>query len=393
MDIQLTPEEAVFREEIREFIRANLTEEMRQGQFLNSGVFPDPKVSRDWWRLLGEKGWTAALWPPEYGGPGWTAIQRFIYELECAEASAPLINPMGIRLAGPVIIKYGTPEQQAKYLPGTRSGEIYWCQGFSEPGAGSDLASLRTRAVRDGDHYVINGGKTWTTHAHFADYMFALVRTSTEGRPHKGISFMVIDMKTPGIEVRPIISMSGEYELNEVFFDNCRVPADCLIGEENAGWSIAKFLLEFERGGGIFSGRLRSSLKRVQMAVAGRQDGALGLTSENPAVAPRLAELAMAVDAFEFLEFQILGQLNPGESPGPMASVLKLRASRLKQEIGRVGMDLLGSQTVRIHENEAEAEADLAEVVRRDFLNARAATIFGGSSEVQLELMGRMLLD
>jgi acyl-CoA dehydrogenase len=223
--------------------------------------------------------------------------------------------------------------------------------------------------------------------------MFALVRTSKEGRPQKGISFMLIDMRTPGISVRPIISMSGEHELNEVFFENVRVPVDCLLGEENAGWGIARYLLEFERGGGIFSARLRSSLKRIQIAYEAQGEGEVARITEPTNVGARLAELAIAVDAFEFLEFSVLGDLSPGESPGAMASVLKLRSSRLKQDISRLGIELLGTQAVRMPDAQAETTADLIEVIRQDFLNARAATIFGGSSEVQLELIARMLLD
>lgn len=388
MNLELSPEEQAFRTEVRDFIAANLTDEMRQGQRLTTGVFPEPHVSLPWHRKLNERGWVAPLWPREHGGTGWTAIQRFIFESECAAAGAPLIYPLGVRLAGPVIIAFGSEAQKQTYLPRIMSGEDYWCQGFSEPGAGSDLASLATRAVPDGDDYIVNGSKIWTTHAHHANRMFALVRTGTTGRKQDGISFLVIDMDSPGVEVRPIISIGGEHDLNQVFLTDVRVPQANRIGEENMGWTYAKYLLEFERGAGLFSGRLRSSLARI-----GKAMDAMEAEGENPradaGLMARLAEVAIDIDCFEMLELKTLGALKPGESPGAVASVLKLRASRLKQAVGAVGVEILGERALRwvLHPTQA------GEAVPGDYLNSRAATIFGGAAEVQLSLIARGLAD
>lgn len=390
MNLTLTPEQQAFRDEVRAFLRDNLTDDLRQGQRFTSGVYPEPEISGPWQRKLNEKGWLVPLWPRELGGTDWTAVERFIFEVECALAGAPLVHPMGVRLVGPVIIRFGTEEQKQRYLPRILSSEDYWCQGFSEPGAGSDLASLKMRAIPDGDDYIVNGSKIWTTHAHHANMMFALVRTSTEGRRQEGISFLLIDMNTPGIEVRRIDTIGGDHDVNEVFFTDVRVPQANRVGPENAGWECAKYLLEFERGAGIFSGRLRSQLKRIgevieELAAQGRD------IRSNAHLMARFGELCADLDSFEMMELRIMGGLQPGQNPGPVSSILKLRNSRMKQAIAEFGAEILGHEGLRWRAGEVDTDA-LDSVLIPDYLNSRAFTIFGGASEVQLGIIAKSVV-
>ncbi len=386
MDLALSVEEKAFREEVRAFLEERLTDEMRRGQAMLSGVFLTPDHSLPWQRALAERGWAAPLWPRDHGGTGWTGIERFIFETECALAGAPLLYPLGLRLVGPVISAFGTEEQKRFYLPRILSGEDYWAQGFSEPGAGSDLASLATRAVIDGEDYIVNGSKIWTTHAHYANRMFTLVRTDPDVRKQDGISFLIIDLDAPGVEIRPIISIGGEHDVNQIFLENVRVPRANLIGEPNRGWSYAKYLLEFERGAGLFAGRLRSSLKRIGKIVSER--AAIGRNPlADPLLRARFAGVAIDVDVFEMLELKILGRLKPGDNPGPISSVLKLRASLLKQAVAELGVAVLGEDALRW----IETPVDTADVLLPDYLNSRAATIFGGAREVQLSIIARAI--
>ncbi len=391
MNLVLDAEQAHFGEEVRNFLRRELTEALRLGQYRTASVYPEPDISGPWQQALYRQGWLVPLWPAEWGGTGWTPVQRFIFETECALAGAPLVHPMGVRLVGPVILRFGTEEQKRHYLPRILSGQDYWCQGFSEPGAGSDLASLKLRAQHDGDDYLLNGSKIWTTHAQHANRMFALVRTSTEGRRQDGISFLLIDMQSPGITVRPIQTIGGDQELNEVFFDNVRVPRANRVGEENRGWDCAKYLLEFERGAGIFSPRLRSQLKRVGDALREQVDGGIPMAEELPA---RFGEASADLDTFEMMELKVLGSMSQGETPGPISSVLKLRASRIKQTIAELGIDMLGPESLRWQASTARTAEDkcASAALLQDFLNSRAFTIFGGASEVQLGIIAKTLV-
>jgi len=386
MSLALSPEDAAFRAEVRTFLAEQLTEAMKAGQAMLSGVFLEPEASLPWQRALAEKGWAAPLWPREHGGTGWTGVRRVIFETECALAGAPLLYPLGLRLVGPVLAAFGSEEQKDCYLPRILSGEDYWAQGFSEPGAGSDLAALATRAVIDGNDYVVNGSKIWTTHAHHANRMFTLVRTDPDARKQDGISFLIIDLDSPGVDIRPILSIGGEHDVNQVFLDNVRVPRTNLIGEPHRGWSYAKYLLEFERGAGLFAGRLRASIKRIGRVVAGR-----AATGHDPLADPLLraqfAGVAIDIDVFEMLELKILGPLAPGDNPGPISSVLKLRASQLKQAVGELGVALLGRDALRW----AEVPGAVEEALLPDYLNSRAATIFGGAREVQLGIVAKAL--
>ena len=390
MDLRLDPELVSFRAEVRDFLREHLTPQLRLGQYRTASVYPEPEISGPWQQALQRRGWLVPLWPREWGGTGWTPVQRFIFETECALAGAPLVHPMGVRLVGPVILKFGTEEQKRRHLPRILSSEDYWCQGFSEPGAGSDLASLKLRAEVDGADYVLNGSKIWTTHAHHANRMFALVRTSSAGRRQDGISFLLIDMHSPGLTVRPIGTIGGDHDLNEVFFADVRAPRDNLVGEENRGWDCAKYLLEFERGAGIFSPRLRAQFKRVGDALREFDGEGMPLAGE---LSARFGEMASDLDTFEMLELKVLGSLAPGETPGPLSSVLKLRSSRIKQGIAELGLEVLGPESLRWQAGPRVPEdARAAPALLQDYLNSRAFTIFGGATEVQLGIIAKTLV-
>lgn len=389
MNLTMNETDRAFRREVRAFISANLTEDMRAGQLRTSGSYPDPGFAIPWQQALNRQGWMVPLWPQAWGGTGWSGLQRFIFETECAMAGAPLVHPMGARFVGPVIIRFGTDEQKQRFLPRIRTSEDYWCQGFSEAGAGSDLAALSLRATRDGEDYVLQGAKTWTTNAHHANWMFALVRTSREPKRQDGISFLLIDIRSPGITVRPIHTIGGDHDVNEVFFDAVRVPRSHLVGVEGEGWDCAKYLLEFERGAGIFSPRLRAQLNRVAEVMR----SAMGLCLEAHRI--RLGELRAELDAFEWLELRSLMPLQPGQNPGPVASVLKLRASRLKQGIAHLAMEALGEDALRWRSDalKTSVASDAARYMVPDYCNSRAYTIFGGTAEIQLGLIARECLN
>lgn len=396
MNFKLESADIAFRETIRKFLSKNLTQEFILGQRYTTEMYPEPEYSRPWLKLLAKQGWSVPLWPKEWGGTGWTSLQRFIFEYECAQSGAPLVHPMGVRLVGPVILKFGTEEQKREYLPRIANGDNYWCQGFSEPGAGSDLASLRLQAVRDGEDYVLNGSKIWTTHAHHADWMFALVRTSNEGKKQTGISFLILEMNTPGIKVRPINTIGGDHDVNEVFFDDVRVPVNQRIGEEGQGWECAKYLLEFERGAGIYSPRLRASFKRIGLMIQALNTQN-ELIDQHPELMRKFGEVATDLDTFEMLELQTLISISAGGNIGDVSSILKLKASRLKQNIGELGTFMMKDQALRWHsdlpdKSDRSISQKLSETVLGDYLNSRAYTIFGGASEIQLSIIARGLL-
>lgn len=392
MEPELSAEDLAFRDEVRAFLKARLTPELKEAARRMTSVFIDRDWSIAWQKILHEKGWVAPDWPVEYGGPGWTDTQRYIFEGECSAASAPPLAPQGLKMVGPVLMRYGTPEQKAFYLPRLLAGEDFWCQGYSEPGAGSDLASLRMAAVPDGSDYVLNGSKIWTTHAHFANRIFCLVRTSTEGKPQQGITFLLIDMDTPGITVRPIISLSGDHDLNEVFFDNVRVPQANRVGRENDGWTVAKYLLEFERGGRMSAG-LKVNLGRVREQAAA--EGRL----HDPGYRRRLLEAEFALTAIETTEQRILSALSAGKNPGPLSSLLKIQSTEAMQKIDELGIEAAGLYGA-VEQTEARQalsqmafagpEHSLTAMAR--YYNNRAASIYGGSNEIQRNLIAKLML-
>jgi acyl-CoA dehydrogenase len=398
MNLDLAPADLAFRDEVRAFLDANLTEDLKRAQRLNTSFVTEPEIGLAWHKILYRKGWIAPGWPKEHGGTGWSLTQRYIFDLECARAGAPYLHMMGLRMVGPVIMGHGTPAQKSHYLPRILSGEDYWCQGYSEPEAGSDLAALKTRARRDGDDYVLNGSKIWTTHAHHANRMFGLVRTAESAKRQDGITFLLFDMKSPGITVRPIITIGGDHEVNQVFFDDVRVPVANRLGEEGRGWQVAKYLLEFERGGGFATGSARALFQRlVRLANAARRGNRAAI--DDPDIARRLGEIGSDIDALEMMDLMLLSELEAGQSPGVAASVMKLRASEIRQSISTLAVELLGSAALRWQPTRPlhHAAIDAPEVQERAaavpiYLNERAHTIFAGSSEVQLGIISKAML-
>ena len=375
-----------FRAEVRAFLDTALTPELRAAGSRESGVFSSAVVGRKWHRILYEKGWITPTWPERFGGIGWTARHKYIWEQECARAEAPTLSAQGLMMCGPILIHCGTPEQQARFLPRLRSGEDYWCQGYSEPGAGSDLAALSCRARRDGDHYVIDGTKIWTTHAHHADWIFLLVRTGGGNRPQQGITFLLADMRSLGITVDPIISMSGEHEVNQVFFDGVRVPVDQRIGEEGQGWDIAKQLLVFERSG-VFGPRCRRLLRQAERLARGPGD-----LWRDPDFRRRFAMLSIEVDTLEAGELRLL--VTEGEAHQTISSsLLKLAGTETMQRVSELAVTA-GGPFAAYAGNEADDDADIgpAATATSRYLNLRAATIYGGSSEVQRNILARAAL-
>jgi acyl-CoA dehydrogenase len=391
MDLELSRADLEFRDEVRAFLAENLTPELRAAGERQTSVFCEPRHTLPWQRILHARGWAAPSWPKEYGGPGWTEVQRAIFAAECARACAPSLAPMGLRMVGPVIMGYGTPEQQAHYLPRILSGEDYWCQGYSEPGSGSDLASLQLQAVSDGDDYVLSGSKIWTTHAQFANRMFCLVRTSREGKPQQGITFLLLDMATPGIVVKPIITLAGEHEVNQVFFDQVRVPKTNRVGAENQGWTVAKYLLEFERGGGSAPG-LRIGLERVARIAEAAHD-------DDPHHRRRLADAEIAASAIDISERRVLSELASGRNPGPASSMLKINGTEAMQRIDELSIAALGDYAFVEQRGAREPLSNVAAIGPESgltamprYLNNRAATIYGGSNEIQRDIIARLVL-
>ncbi len=392
MDFNLTAEDVAFRDEVRRFLDQHVPPAMRRAHDLTTCFIVDPDVTVHFHRALARKGWSVPNWPVEYGGTGWTPVQRYIFEIECARASATTHNNAGALFVGPVIMRFGTQQQKDTYLPRIRSGEDHWAQGYSEPGSGSDLASLKTKAVSDGDHYVVNGQKIWTTLAHKSNRLFALVRTSSEGKRQEGITFLLIDLDLPGITIRPIVGNGGDHEFNEVFFDNVRVPKAGRVGEENKGWEVAKYLLEFERGGNVMAGRVRAQFARVARLIAVR-------CPDDPELAMRLAELGTDIDAMEMIDLSVLSAHQAGANPGPISSLLKLRWSEIRQTVGELAMDAAGEDALRWVDERPlyealqlppDEEETLALIPR--YLNGRAFTIMGGTTEVQTNILAKSLL-
>lgn len=395
MDMSFTPAELAFREEVRAFLADALPDHLRTAAARTPSVFIEADMAREWHAILHARGWLAYQWPVEHGGTGWSPVQRYLFEKECALAGAPNLVVLGLKLVAPVIWTFGSDWQKAHYLPRILSGEDYWCQGYSEPGSGSDLASLKTRAVLEGDAYRVTGTKIWTTHAHHANRMFCLARTSSEGRPQEGISFLLIDMTEPGIEVRPIITMAGDHEVNQVFLDDVRVPLTQRVGAEGQGWAIAKFLLENERGGSCGAPQLLADISALR-----RRAGELPGDLMADGFAQRLARVELEAQALEMSELRILAELAQGRRPGPQTSMIKLIQSEVRQQIDLLaveafGYDALALETQRPLYGNSRPEPvgpDDAQVVLPAYLNSRAWSIFGGTSEVQRSIIAKTVL-
>ena len=398
MDLALSSDELAFRDEVRAFLDDALTPELREAGRRVTSVFVEPNFSLPWQRVLHAKGWAAPGWPVQYGGPGWSEMQRAIFAAECARAGAPSLSPMGLRMVGPCIMGYGSAEQKAFYLPRILAGDDYWCQGYSEPGSGSDLASLQLRADSDGDDYVLTGSKIWTTHAHHANRMFCLVRTRFDGKPQAGITFLLLDMKSPGITVQPIITLAGDHEVNQVFFDGVRVPKSGRLGEENQGWTVAKYLLEFERGGGSAPG-LKISLLRLRDMAAGEASDAGGRLLDDDQFRQRLSAAEIAIEAIEMTEHRVMSALASGKPAGPASSMLKTQGTEAMQRVDELAIEI-AAHYARVDQpraraagaNEAMVGPEHSLVAMPRYLNNRAGSIYGGSNEIQRDIMARLVL-
>ncbi len=397
MELAFTPEEQKFRDEVRSFIRDNLPADIKD-KVLNGKTMGREDFLR-WHRLLYKRGWVAPNWPVEHGGTGWTAVQKHIFEDEIAEAGAPPVIPFGVTMCGPVIIRFGSDWQKSFFLPKILSGEHVWCQGFSEPGSGSDLASLRTKAVREGDHYIVNGQKIWTTSGHFADWIFNLVRTNPNAKKRQeGISFLLIDMKTPGITVRPIQTMDGGREVNEVFFDNVKVPAQNLVGEENMGWTYAKFLLGNERTGIARVGASKRELKHLKEIAANEREGGRPLI-ESPRFRDKLVALEVDLMALEITNLRMIAGMRGGKGPGPESSILKIKGSEIQQRLTELAMEAVGPYALPFQREALEAGwngepigPDYAAPLAPHYFNYRKVSIYGGSNEIQKNVIAKGML-
>jgi alkylation response protein AidB-like acyl-CoA dehydrogenase len=393
--LDFSPEDLAFQQEVRTFIAENYPADLRGKQ--DEGEEMSKEDFLAWHRILYKKGWVAPAWPVEYGGTGWTATQKYIWSEETARADCVRLMPFGLSMVGPVIYTFGTPEQKAKFLPGILSGDDWWCQGYSEPGSGSDLASLRTKAVRDGDDYIVNGQKTWTTMAQHADWGFFLVRTNPDAKQQEGISFLLVDMKSPGITVRPIITLGGEHEVNEVWLEDVRVPIAHRIYEEDKGWTCAKFLLAHERTGIAGIAASKRGVEKVKEIARTEQDGDRPLIA-NPFFKRKIAELEMDLTALEFTELRSLAGENAGKGPGPESSLLKIKGSEIQQRLTELTLEAVGHYGAPYFrgfgegDNEHPIGPDYAHRAAPTYFNARKTTIYGGSNEIQRNIIAKMVL-
>ncbi len=400
MDLNFTSEEEAFRERVVRFLKeklpARLSDKVRNGWHLTRADMAG------WHAILNEQGWLANHWPEQYGGPGWNAVQKFIFENECALAGAPRIVPFGVNMLGPVLIKYGSEAQKRHWLPRILDGSDWWCQGYSEPGSGSDLASVKTSAVRgideDGEHYIVNGQKTWTTLGQHANMIFCLVRTASDVHKQEGISFLLVDMNTPGVEVRPIITLEGEHEINEVFFTDVRVPAANLVGEENKGWTVAKYLLTYERTNIAGVGFSVAALARLRRVAAKLTRNGRPL-ADDPFFAARLARVEIDLDNMKTTNLRVIAAVAGGGVPGAESSMLKIRGTEIRQEISSLMRRAMGPYAQpfieeALHEgyDEASVGPEEAASAAAMYFNYRKLSIFGGSNEIQKNIISKMIL-
>ena len=400
MNLDLNPDDLAFRSQVRAFLDAELNPEVRAATARMTSVYAPVSLSMPWQAKLHARGWAAPAWPKEYGGTGWSQAQRTIFARECAEAGAPPLSPMGLGMCGPVLIGHGTAQQKAHWLPRMLSGDDLWCQGYSETESGSDLASLRMKAVRDGDHFVCTGHKLWTTHGHEANMIFCLVRTAALAKPQQGITFLLIDMTAPGVSVRPILSLSGEHVQNHITFDEVRVPAANVVGAVDDGWTVAKYLMEFERGGSLYSPSLRVRIGRLQRHVAEERVATSGLIR-------RISNAIADTDALDAFELTFMGQLAVGGSPGAMASMLKVLGTELSQRLTELELEAAGPYAAAWQphltmpggatptfdapgDNSGVGTSYTAKAMPK-YLNDRAGSIYAGTNEIQRGILWQAL--
>ncbi len=395
MNLEFTPEEVAFRNEVRTFIEQNYPNELK-------GFGTREDLTREqflaWHKVLGKKGWSVTAWPKKYGGTGWTPTQRYIWSEENARAETLMPLPFAVSMVGPVIYTFGSEEQKAQHLPGIRSGDVWWCQGYSEPGAGSDLASLKTTAVRDGDHYVINGQKTWTTLAQHADWGFFLCRTDPKAKAQEGISFILADMRTPGIEVKPIKLIDGTHEVNETWLTDVRVPVSNLVGKENEGWTAAKFLLAHERSGIAGVARSKRAVQRLR-TIASKEDMDGTPLMKTDDFARKVGQLEIDLSALEFTELRTLARESEGKGPGPESSILKIKGTEIQQRLTELTLEAVGHYGAPyaygmkpIKGNDYGAGPDYSTLAAENYFNMRKTSIYGGSNEIQRNIISKMIL-
>ena len=396
MDLNYTAEDMAFRDEVRAFLDANLPADIQEK--VRSHLRLSKEDMTRWHKIMAKQGWMAPGWPVEYGGTGWNPVQRHIWEEECAKAGTPVTLPFGVTMVAPVIMAFGNEAQKRHYLPRILNFDDWWCQGYSEPGSGSDLASLKTRAEREGDDYIVNGQKTWTTLAQHADMIFCLVRTDSTARKQEGISFLLIDMKTPGVTVRPIMMLDEEHEVNEVFFDNVKVPVQNLIGEENKGWTYAKYLLGHERTNIAAVGRAKRELAFLKRIANKQQKNGNPLIAD-PLFAAKVANLEIEIMSLEMTVLRVLSSESGKRGPGPEASLLKVKGTEIQQTLTELMMEAVGPYALPFDtsflEGESEhsvTEEDDAAPLAAHYFNFRKTSIYGGSNEIQKNIITQMIL-
>ena len=402
MRLAFNDEELAFQKEVRDWLAANMPTEVAEESRRSRTSHVSKERLLQWQKKLAGKGWLCPNWPKEYGGPGWNSTQKFIFEMEMARADSPYLSSFSIKMVAPVLMKYGSAAQKQRFLPKIAAAEELWCQGYSEPGSGSDLASLRTKAVREGDHYIVNGQKIWTTNAHYADWIFCLVRTSNEGKRQEGISFLLIDMKSAGIKIDPIYLVDGtrtpmRHEVNQVFFTDVKVPVENLVGEENKGWTYAKYLLEFERGGQAFGPRLRKAFRHLQTLSKSQLDAGEPL-SASVKWREKMAVLEIEIDAVEMNEMMFYSGLKTGDAPGNMGSVVKMRGTEVGQKVTELAVEAVGwygapfTELRNFDSNVVPVGGEYVDDVSPRYFNTRKTTIYGGSSEVQRNVLAKAML-
>ena len=395
MDLNFTEQDERFRDEVRAFLRDDYPPQVRARQEAGEALTKDEQVA--WQQALHKRGWAGVNWPQEYGGTGWTATQKFIFANELAEAGAPGIIPFGLSMVAPVIYTFGNEEQKKRFLPDILASNVWWCQGYSEPGSGSDLASLRCKAELQGDHYVVNGSKTWTTLAQNADWIFCLVRTDGSGRKQDGISFLLIDMRAEGVEVQPIITIDGSHEVNSVFFTDVKVPAENLIGEEGKGWTYAKVLLQHERTGIAGVPQSKRALRRLREVMADEPDGEGGTLDGWSDLARKVAELELELLALEHTELRVLSAVAAGGAPGPESSLLKIKGTEVQQALTELTVEVAGHMAqpyvgAEYGSNTEPVGSELASLAVPRYFNQRKASIYGGSNEIQKNIIAKAVL-
>jgi pimeloyl-CoA dehydrogenase large subunit len=396
MDLRFTQDEIAFRDEVRQFMRRSLPESIRKKMVEGRHLEKDDIVR--WQRILNEKGWAVPHWPEEWGGRNWTPVQQYIFQDELQQAPAPAPLPFGVSMVGPVIIAFGSEAQKRRFLPRIANLDDWWCQGFSEPGAGSDLASLKTAAKREGEHYVVNGQKIWTTMAQHADWIFCLVRTDTSAKKQEGITFLLIDMRTKGITVRPIVTIDGGAEVNEVFFDDVKVPVENRVGAENKGWDYAKFLLGNERTGIARVGYSKERIRRIRELASLTRDGGKPII-EDERFREKLAALEVELKALEITQLRVVAseRNRDPKKPDPYSSMLKIKGAEIQQAVSELMLEIVGPYALPYAPdaegaNEPPVGPEWAAPIAPTYFNWRKISIYGGSNEIQKNIIAKAIL-